>query len=800
MLSTGPGDDTARREACDLAVRAEQIHLLYRNTTLSVTVTLAVASVLGYLQWSVIPHQIVVGWLIYMVLISLARWGLGQFYRNSNGRQTVRAWGIQYFAGAALAAAGWGAAGIVLYPEGQLTNQVFLAFVLGGMMVGAASVLAARVVDFVVFIALTGLPASVRMIVQADSVHVSMGVLAALYTMATLITASRVHLTILNSLKLRFENQDLLVSLRSSNQRGAVLHDKLRAEAEQRVQASEAVEKSEKRLELALFGADLGLWDWNLETGEVFWDRQWAAMLGYELGEVQPAPAAWEQLIHPDDLPEMKRALQEHLDGARPFYESEHRIRTKSSDWKWILSRGKVVARNPEGRPTRITGTHRDVTEHKKTEDALRQSHEVLESRVEERTAKLRDAVAMLREEVAERKRAEQERARIETHLQNAQKLEAIGILARGIAHDFNNILTSIIGFTRLAKDDLPRDSPVQDHLDQVAKAGERAADLVRRLLVFSRKGDESAKPVEIGPVVVETLQLLRASIPATIDFRQRIHPNCGYVLADPTLIHQVVMNLCTNAYQAMQGSVGCLEVTLAPIEADPARAPARVTLSSGPYVELTVSDTGPGIPVQIADRVFEPFFTTKDVGQGTGLGLAVVHGVVSRCGGAATFESVPGKGTSFYIYLPRVPADQPATAESPALMPRGAERVLFVDDEEDIVKLGSRMLEDLGYKVTERTSSLAALQLFLENPYAFDVVISDFAMPKMTGGEFISELRKIRPHIPAILVSGFHDELLSPEQAGGMESVEQVHKPFSRPALATAIRRALDRRPASRT
>jgi len=799
MPTSAPAPDPARNQACDLQVRCEQISLLYKNITLSVFVTIAVASVLGYLQWSVIPHRIVIVWLVYMIFVSLARLGIWQFYRNSNNRQTMHAWGIQFFVGTAFSAAGWGAAAVALYPKDQLTNQIFLAFVLGGMMVGAASVLAARVADFAVFIALTGLPAAARMILQADNVHVAMGLLAALYTVATLITAWQVHLTIISALKLRFENQDLLVTLRGSNQHAEELNDKLRAEAAERKHSAEAVEKSERRLELALFGADLGLWDWNIQTGEVFWDRQWAAMLGYNLKELQPSMPAWEQLIHPDDRQRRQRALQEHLAGRQAFYESEHRIRTKSGEWKWVLSRGKVVARDTQNRPLRITGTHRDVTEHRRTEDVLRQSHEVLESRVQERTAKLRDAVAKLREEVAERKRAERERARIESHLQNAQKLEAIGILARGVAHDFNNILTAIIGFTRLAKDDLPPDLPVQDHLEQVVKAGERAADLVRRLLVFSRKGDEATKPVEIGPVVVETLQLLRASIPSSIDFRQEIDPNCGYVLADPTLIHQVVMNLCTNAYQAMQGSIGCLEVTLSPMEIDP-RSTARVRLPGGPYVELIVSDTGPGIPAKIADRIFEPFFTTKDVGQGTGLGLAVVHGVVSRCGGAATFESVPGKGTSFYVYLPRVTADPHATAQAPGLSPRGAEHVLFVDDEEDIAKLGSRMLRGLGYRVTAKTSSLAALQLFQADPQAFDLVISDFAMPKMTGGELIAALRETRPDIPAILISGFHDDLLSPEQAKAMEFVEQVKKPFSRSDLALAIRRALDGRQAPRT
>ena len=753
-------------------IRNEQVRLLYENTAISVGVTVAVASVLSYLQWSVIPHAVILGWLSYMLAISLARFSLWQFYRKFTRLQTIRAWDIQILIGVALAAAGWGATAIVLYPKNHLTNQLVLAFALGGMMVGAASVLAARVPAFAVFIVLCGLPTSLRLLFETDDVHVAMGRLAVLYTITTLIMAWRVHLTIVSSLQLRFENQDLLTSL----------------------------QKSERRLELALFGADLGLWDWDIQTGAVFWDRQWAAMLGYGLEDFKPALQTWEQLIHTDDRPKMQFALREHLDGRQPFYESEHRMRTKSGAWKWILSRGKVVARDLDSRPLRITGTHRDVTDHKRTEDALRQSHEALESRVQERTAELHQAVNLLRDEITERKRAEQERARMEAHLQNVQKLEAIGILARGIAHDFNNILTSIIGYTHLACDDLPRGSPVREHLEQVIKAGERAADLVRRLLVFSRKDDESAKPVEIGPVVAETLQLLRASIPSSIDFRQEIDPNCGYVPANPTLIHQVVMNLCTNAYQAMQGSVGCLEVTLAPIELDHSRSTVPIGLPDGPSVKLTVSDTGSGIPAAVAERIFEPFFTTKDVGRGTGLGLSVVHGVVSRCGGLATFESLPGMGTSFFVYLPRVPADQQSAEKPPQPAPRGTEHVLFVDDEESIVQLGSRMLRDLGYVVTTETSSPRAFDLFNAGAQRFDLVISDFTMPKMTGGEFIARLREVRPDIPAILISGFHEEAVPIEPAGGIDSVERVKKPFTRSDLAFAIRRALDRRKASRT
>src|SRR5579862_195810 len=787
MLSLPPTAEPAPERMWEPAIRGEQIRLLYENTKLSVGVTIGVSSVLAFLQWSVITHRSVLLWLAYMFLVSFGRFGLWQFYRRRVQSQTIPAWGVQFSVGAGLAAAGWGATAVLLYPKDHLTNQVILAFVLGGMMVGAASVLAARVLDFALFIVVSGVPLAIRLLTQADDAHVAMGLLGAVYTVATLITAWRVNQTIVSSLKLRFENQDLLASLWLSSQQAEELNEKLLVEAAERKLAAEAVEKSEKRLELALFGADLGFWDWNIETGEIFWDRQWAAMLGYELEELPPGIPNWEHLVHPDDRLPRKRALQAHLDGLQPFFEFEQRMSTSGGDWKWIRSRGKVVARDANGRPLRITGTNRDVTDYRRTQDALRQSHEVLESRVQERTAELRQAVALLRGEIAERQRVERERERMEAHLHNAQKLEAIGILARGIAHDFNNILTSIIGFTALAKDELPPDIPAQDHLDQVAKAGERAADLVRRLLVFGRKGEESKKPFKIAPVVLETLQLLRASIPSTIELQYVIDPDCGFVLADPTLIHQVVMNLCTNAYQAMQGTVGRLEVSLAPVVLDASHS----TLPAGVYVKLTVSDTGPGIPAQIADRVFEPFFTTKEVGKGTGMGLAVVHGAITNCGGSISFASTPGKGASFHVYLPRA-ADRAAVAESaPGPIPGGTERILLVDDEEDIVKLGANILRDLGYSVVTITSSMAALELFTADPLACDLVISDFTMPKMSGGEFISNVREVRPDMLVMLISGFHDAALSAEQ---MPQVECVKKPFSRAELAQAIRRSLDR------
>ena len=291
---------------------------------------------------------------------------------------------------------------------------------------------------------------------------------------------------------------------------------------------------------------------------------------------------------------------------------------------------------------------------------------------------------------------------------------------------------------------------------------------------------------------MTEALELLRASIPSSIEFRQNIDPESGCVFADPSLIHQVVINLCTNAYQAMAGGPGQLEVTLAPVEvASPAGA-AQAEIPAGDYIQLTVSDTGPGIPAMIADRVFEPFFTTKATGEGTGLGLSVVHGIVTGYRGFIRFENRQPAGASFFVYLPRVPAGQPLRTETQEPPPRGTGRILFVDDEEPIASLGARILQELGYTVTSTTSSVDALYLFASTPDLFDLVITDFTMPQMTGGELIARLKELRPGIPIILTSGFNNQVITAEEGRKLGVGEYLKKPFSGVALAHAVHRLL--------
>ncbi|MFN7998539.1 MAG: PAS domain-containing protein [Bryobacteraceae bacterium] len=788
-LSSGHNGSLGRGEpSIDSEIRAEEFRHLYTNSTLAVGVTLFSVSILSYLQWDVIRHPIVIRWWSYMLAVSLLRFGLTRAYFASKSPRR-RFWEIGFLAGTVISACGWGASSYLLYPPAEPVNQVFLIFVLGGMMVGGASVLAARVEAFSIFIILIGVPAAVRLTAQGDRVHFSMAMLSALYTLATLLTARGVHATILSSLRLRAANQGLLTTLQSSKEQAEHLNEKLATEMTERRRATEAVLKSERRLELALFGAELGLFDWNIETGEMFWDAQWEAILEYKPGELKPSLITLDELTHPDDRAAAHRAMREHLQGRKPAYEAEYRMLTKRGEWKWVRARGKIVERDSNGIPIRVTGTHRDVTERHRTEQALRESRQELEIRVQERTVELASAVTKLKAEMAERELAQQERASMEAHLKNVQKLEAIGILAGGIAHDFNNILTSLIGYTQLADEQLDPDSPVHEHLAQVLKAGDRAADLVRRLLLFSRKREQSITLVDIGAVVLEALQLLKASIPTSIDFNYEIEGDCGYVLAEPTLIHQVVMNLCTNAYQAMRGAVGKLDVTLQPVQIGRGDS---VTLAEGSYVRLTVKDSGPGIPPEIADRVFEPFFTTKEVGQGTGLGLSVVHGVVSGYGGTVNFESTPGQGTTFCAYLPQVPEGELTEDRTPERSPRGIGQILLVDDEPMIARLGALILEDLGYTVTPTTSSPEALRLFTADPHHFDLVISDFTMPVMTGTELIRELKRIRPDLPVLLISGFHDELIGRQEAESLQLPMTIRKPFSRSDLALAVYRAM--------
>lgn len=383
------------------------------------------------------------------------------------------------------------------------------------------------------------------------------------------------------------------------------------------------------------------------------------------------------------------------------------------------------------------------------------------------------------------------ERKGLESRLLQAQKMEAIGTLAGGIAHDFNNILAAIIGYTEMTRNKLARRPELQVYLDQVLKSCERARNLVAQILTFSRKTDQEIRPIDMGPLVKEALKMLRATLPSTIDINVNLDPDICAVLAEPTQIHQVIINLCTNAAHAMREKGGTLDISLAKIELTPQTTLLQSDMNPGPYVILTVSDTGTGISSGILDRIFDPFFTTKERGEGTGLGLSVVYGIVKGYGGYITVQSEVGNGSVFRVYLPAIAHEQKSEAPPPEPAPRGSERILFVDDEDALVSMARESLHELGYRVVALSSSEEALDLFRSHPAQFDAVITDMTMPGMTGAGLAVELMKIRPDIPIILCTGF-SEIITEDQARNLGIREFVLKPFSFREMAKVLRKIL--------
>jgi signal transduction histidine kinase/ActR/RegA family two-component response regulator len=381
---------------------------------------------------------------------------------------------------------------------------------------------------------------------------------------------------------------------------------------------------------------------------------------------------------------------------------------------------------------------------------------------------------------------------KLEDQLLQSQKMEAIGTLAGGIAHDFNNMLAAILGFTEMAMEDLPDHPDVEKNLQNVSKAAMRARDLVKQILAFSRKTDHERNPLSLLPLIKETVQLLRASIPTTIEIKFTATATSDTVLAAPVEIQQILMNLATNASLAMQEKGGTLDVSLTDINFEPDSPVFGADISPGEYVQLMVKDTGTGMGPDVMKRIFEPFFTTREVGKGTGMGLSVVYGIVKDLQGTVTVESELGVGSTFSVLLPKVKTDEQAEAVKTIEIPGGNERILFVDDEEMLVEWGRATLEKLGYTVTAITDSREALKTFLSDPSRFDLVITDHTMPQMAGSQLIKELLTTRGDIPIILCTG-HSDNISPESAREIGVKEFLSKPVSRQELAEAVRRLLD-------
>ena len=530
--------------------------------------------------------------------------------------------------------------------------------------------------------------------------------------------------------------------------------------------------------------AHVGTFEYIADTRITVWSEEEYRIYG--LDPTGPSPTYDVMLaksIHPDDADLLHQTFTTALQSGS-VYELEHRIVHTDGSVRWVYDRAQPHF-DQDGKLARYVGATLDITEHKRLEEELSKRQVELELRVQERTAELTQAYDKLMEET-------KERAKLEEQLRQSQKMEAIGTLAGGIAHDFNNILAAIIGFTEMVEEDLPPESQSRPRIGRVLKAASRGKDLVRQILAFSRKTELERKPLSLSSVIHETFQLLRASLPTTIEMNLGAKATRDTILATPAEVQQIIMNLATNAFFAMREKGGVLSISTTDIDFEPDSPVLDADVEPGEYVQLVIADTGHGMEHHVMQRVFEPFFTTKGVGEGTGMGLAVVYGIVKSLHGTIAVESEPGKGSTFRICLPVARADENQESVVVKTTPRGTEHILIIDDEELLVEWGQAALERLGYSVTALTDSMEALKLFSVDPSRFDLVITDQTMPNLTGLHLARKLMAIRTNIPIILCTG-HSDSVSPEKAKDAGIKDFLMKPLGKQQLAEAIRRVLN-------
>ncbi len=473
----------------------------------------------------------------------------------------------------------------------------------------------------------------------------------------------------------------------------------------------------------------------------IYVNPKFAEIFGYSISECLNN-MHFSQLVYPKDLSIVQKNLRKRMSGERKSVNYAFRGIKKSGEIVHVEIFGSTIEFN--GKPAAV-GIILDITDRKK----------------------------------------------LERQLQQSQKLESIGNLAGGIAHDFNNILSSIIGFTELALDDVEKGTFLEDSLKEVYTAGIRATDLVKQILAFARQSGEEKKPIQMDKIAQEVLKLIRSTIPSTIEIKEKLESH-SLIMGNKSQVHQLFMNLCANAAHAMEDKGGILKVELTDVNRIDLPPNQKSDLKADNYIKATVSDTGSGIPPNVINSIFEPYFTTKGVGEGTGMGLALVHGIVDSYGGKITVESELDKGSIFRVYLPITKTSEVKGHFEVEKLPFGNEHILIVDDELPLAKMGSRILEGLGYRVTIRTSSIEALELFRSKPNDFDLVITDMTMPNMTGDELTAELLALRYNIPVILLTGYSNKI-SEKSAPDIGIRAFAYKPIIKADLAKIVRKILD-------
>jgi PAS domain S-box-containing protein len=480
------------------------------------------------------------------------------------------------------------------------------------------------------------------------------------------------------------------------------------------------------------------------------WNKRMTELTGYTIDEINLS--GWYQTVYPDpDIQEKAIKRMEEMRHGNDLRGEEWEITRSDGNKKWLSISTSIV--KDENNTVNVMAVMIDITE---------------------------------------RKQAEKEKERLEAQLCQVHKMEAIGTMAGGIAHDFNNILSIIMSNADMALLDIPKDNPAMERIESILDSSYRAKDLVSQILSFTRQTNQKAKPINIIQATEESLKLLRSIIPTSVEIRKKFKLGEGVIVADPTQFNQLMINLCTNAVQAMHNN-GVLEVSLTEVNFTDQDLRNQLGKKSGEYIRLTLTDTGEGIDPAIIDRIFDPFYTTREVGQGTGVGLSLVHGIVASYSGFIKVDSELGKGSAFHVFFPKaveIPIDD--EIEDSRTLPTGNERILFVDDEKLLAKMSGVMLERLGYIVTILTRSNEALKTFKSQPDGFDLIITDMAMPDLTGKDLATELLKIRPDIPIILCTGY-SSMITKESAKEIGIREFCMKPIGWKQLATTVRKVLD-------
>ena len=766
-------------EAYKTHLYSGQVAYVYKHMPESFAANVANSCILTFILWKVANHTSLLIWLACLIGISILRLFVYLRFKRS-AIQNPQFWGRLFIAGIAMSGLIWGGAGVLFFPVQSPTHQIFIAFVLGGMVVGASISSSAILGAFFSYCILSLIPITLIFFTFEDVVHIGMGIMCVIFTLITMSISYRIYTIIRSSIILSYNNMQEI---------------NVRRKAEHILRSHQShLEKivKERTHDLAVINEMFvnltsdPQHNIDLIVNHACKLLQGVACLYNRLDDQNESLVVWSAAQAPGDLPQYD-APEGHI-----CYEAT----IKGQDQPVILNDLQGTVFEETDVNVKKYGLRSYLGYPVQLQNRAIGALCIVDVKPREFTNTEIQIISTLAKAVSleeERKIAEEEKENLAIQLRQAQKMEAIGTLAGGIAHDFNNILSAIIGYTEIAKLGIAESSPVHKDLDEVLKAGNRAKELVQQILTFSRKSQQQLKPIQPHMIVTEALKFLRASIPTSIELEQDVDSDCGLILSDPTQLQQVVVNLCTNAFQAMEVKGGVLRVELKPATISTVNAHEFPVLTRGKYVKLSVSDTGSGIDKAWRERIFEPYFTTKEQGKGTGMGLAVVLGIVQGYGGTIVVDSKVGEGSRFDIYIPQIEGnmEQQETALDESL-PTGTEKVMVIDDEQSIALLNKRNLESLGYRVDTFTNSVEAFEDFKSHADDFDLIITDQTMPQMTGSELATQLLKIRPDIPIILLTGYSSSV-SMGKAKEIGIRDFLMKPADRKKMAYAVRKVLD-------